>query len=1168
MVFALNVAEKPSVAKGVTEILAHGNQRRRNGIGKYNPVWEFDSRVNGENVVMKFTSVSGHLMGSDFVGEYKGWNSCDPVDLFHAPIERFTAANMEDIEKNLQRESRGAKYLVLWLDCDREGENIAFEVMSVCLKINPNMIVLRAHFSSLNERDIYRAMETLTPPNELDSLAVETRMELDLRIGAAFTRYLTLRYQPKFEGLQDSLISYGPCQFPTLGFVVDRYWKIQNFLVEDFWTIQCTVELEGSYADFNWSRIRLYDSMCTLSIYLNCMDDLKATVTSVDAQPKRKYRPFPMTTVELQKQAARKLRISSDETMKIAEKLYQAGWISYPRTETDVFQDGTDFQSLIQMQTNDPGWGQYATDLLDQDKFLPPKKGKSNDNSHPPIHPTKYTTGLNGREKELYTYIVRHFLACCSKDAIGQETTVTIDIAGEKFTTKGLMVQETNWLDVFPYEKWTDRSIPNFKEGTTFVPTSFEVHQGQTVPPSLLSEAELITMMHENGIGTDATIAQHIQTIQNRGYAEKDKAALFVPTTLGVALVGGYNAIGLELSKPELRAETERDMVAISRGTKTKEQVLQSALDAYQRIFMQAIERAATMDEAFKKYFNVQGTQFDEETRNFSACGKCNGKMSIRSKGDRTRVLFCATCTSSYPLPPMGQVTPLDQRCPLCNFQPEKSLYSICPYCRNHPPADQVDPDKMSRPFNCFMCAAKCPLAKKQNDKPVRLCPLCKTSQMVLRKKKDGGVFLGCKGYPACNHAIWLPQGCVSATVTDTVCRVCHPSPIHHLRMEFLPTSSIATTYDTDQLTGCIGGCDKVLSDLLEQNNKGPLYTTTRDRASPAPAPKNSLPPPSKSQGGTSSTTFNGGTLNYNTINHSNRHTNHTTNHATNPSTTKRHAPVEYEEEEPTVKKRPNNHSYGNPPPSRDAGNNSCFSCGQPGHFSSNCPNKKGGNSGGNSYSGKSNSNGNHDDDGEEVLCPGHQEPCVKRTVNREGDNKGRKFWVCAKPQGEQCPNSFKWADEESTRGNGNFSKSSKTSDFSSSGGGASGACFNCNKPGHYSSNCPEKNNNGGRSYSGSGKTGGFGSGNNNNNSSSGSCYKCGQPGHFANNCPEGGSNSNSGRGDYSSGKKFGGKSNGPSAMPGRPQFSPQKPKSESGGGRKCSNCGQTGHNKRNCPNG
>lgn len=96
-------------------------------------------------------------------------------------------------------------------------------------------------------------MQTLTAPNANDSMAVDARMEIDLRVGAAFTRFQTMRFRNKFQGntckcvadslgLSESIISYGPCQFPTLGFVVDRYWKIQNFIPEDFWTIECSIK--------------------------------------------------------------------------------------------------------------------------------------------------------------------------------------------------------------------------------------------------------------------------------------------------------------------------------------------------------------------------------------------------------------------------------------------------------------------------------------------------------------------------------------------------------------------------------------------------------------------------------------------------------------------------------------------------------------------------------------------------------------------------------------------------------------------------------------------------------------------------------------------------------------------------------------------------------------
>jgi DNA topoisomerase-3 len=242
--------------------------------------------------------------------------------------------------------------------------------------------------------------------------------------------------------LSDTYISYGPCQFPTLGFVVDRYWRIEKFVYQDFWEIKCSVSKQDNdgnptIANFNWKRNRLFDHNACLAIYEIIMESPTATVIQVTSKPKRKFRPFPLTTVELQKLASKKLRISSEATMDVAEKLYQQGLISYPRTETDSFQAGTDFQALIRLQTQDNTWGAYATSLLEENKFFPPKAGKNNDNSHPPIHPTKSAPNLQGSEKAIYELVTRHFLACCSDDAQGHETVVEIDISGERFTTKG-----------------------------------------------------------------------------------------------------------------------------------------------------------------------------------------------------------------------------------------------------------------------------------------------------------------------------------------------------------------------------------------------------------------------------------------------------------------------------------------------------------------------------------------------------------------------------------------------------------------------------------------------------------------------------------------------------------------------------------------------------------
>ncbi|KAK3741507.1 hypothetical protein QZH41_002967 [Actinostola sp. cb2023] len=138
-----------------------------------------------------------------------------------------------------------------------------------------------------------------------------------------------------------------------------------------------------------------------------------AVVTGTSSRPKSKWRPVALDTVELEKLASRKMRINAKETMKIAEKLYNKGFISYPRTETNMFPSSLNLVELIEKQTQDQEWGGFATGVLTQGPN--PRQGRKTDNAHPSIHPTNYTNNLQGNEKRVYEFIVHHFLACCSK---------------------------------------------------------------------------------------------------------------------------------------------------------------------------------------------------------------------------------------------------------------------------------------------------------------------------------------------------------------------------------------------------------------------------------------------------------------------------------------------------------------------------------------------------------------------------------------------------------------------------------------------------------------------------------------------------------------------------------------------------------------------------------
>ncbi|CAN1250040.1 DNA topoisomerase 3-alpha [Linum perenne] len=529
MITVLNVAEKPSVAKSVAGILSRNQARMREGRSRYNKIYEFNYTINGQPCHMLMTSVTGHLMEMDFDDRFRKWHSCDPADLYQAPIRKFVPEDKLDIKRSLEEEARKCQWLVLWLDCDREGENIAFEVVEVCRTANSRLTIRRARFSSLIDREIHQAVQNLVAPNQLFSDAVDARQEIDLRIGASFTRFQTMLLRDKFviTSAQDErnlVLSYGPCQFPTLGFIVERYWEIQSHEPEEFWTINCTYNSDEGIATFNWIRGHLFDYVSAVALYEMCVEEPTATVTKVQQQEKLKYPPYPLSTIELEKRSSRYFHMSSERTMKVAEELYQSGFISYPRTETDSFSSRTELQAIAQEQAGHPHWGSYAQRLLDPEAGLwrNPGSGGHDDKAHPPIHPTKYSAG---------------------------ETNWSQD-------------HHKNYLDVYRFESWGNSVLPTFAHGQQFIPATLTLDSGVTRPPPLLSEADLLGCM--------------------------DK---------GEALVMGYDEMGYELWKPNLRSMMEYDMKEVSVGHKSKADVLAACLQQMKACFLDAkVNRIKLLD--------------------------------------------------------------------------------------------------------------------------------------------------------------------------------------------------------------------------------------------------------------------------------------------------------------------------------------------------------------------------------------------------------------------------------------------------------------------------------------------------------------------------------------------------------------------------------------------
>jgi DNA topoisomerase III len=393
--------------------------------------------------------------------------------------------------------------------------------------------------------------------------------------------------------------------------------------------------------EFNWLRNRLFDKACCEALLVICQADGQAKITNVLQKPKNKWRPQPMDTIELEKTGSRKLKLPAQTIMKIAEKLYTQGLISYPRTETNKFSKDMNLRPLVEIQAQHPEWGEFANRVLEWGPN--PRNGNKSDQAHPPIHPTKFNATLQGNEKRVYELVCRHFLACVSRDAVGSETIVSATIANEEFTATGLIILERNYLDVYPYDKWTGKEIHHYEVGQVFTPTELGLHEGSTSPPELLTEADLIALMDRHGIGTDATHAEHIEKIKQREYINIIEGIYLVPGSLGMGLVEGYEMMNLQLAEPRLRAGLEVDLKAICEGRKNPQEVLAEQVQKYKECYQIITREAKELDKALGNRFNQLplaaaqdiNTNIPAAIQNLFKCPVCrNSHMHIKQKRD------------------------------------------------------------------------------------------------------------------------------------------------------------------------------------------------------------------------------------------------------------------------------------------------------------------------------------------------------------------------------------------------------------------------------------------------------------------------------------------------------------------------------------------------------
>jgi DNA topoisomerase IA len=518
----LMIAEKPSIAKSLSEALSSHPKMRKMGRGS--SLFQFDGYFHNIKANFTVSSVMGHVYGADFMKQHNKWDSIDYLDLYDVPIEKNEANPKTKIPETLNRLARGKDIICLWLDCDKEGENICYEVLYNCYPyMNPKNYqqVYRAKFSSLTKQDLKAAFNKISEhPNSYESQSVDARQVIDLKIGVSFTRFLTSAILPGLKNTDLKLLSYGPCQTPTLWFCVNRQNEIDKFRSKEYFRV--LIEIIHSKSKHNvYYRDHIHEKTKLNEFMKSVKGTETAKVVNVNTNTSVKQPPVGLNTVQMLRVASSYLKMSPHQTMVVAERLYTMGYVTYPRTETTKYASTFDFQKTINDYINHPTFGKNVAAL--SKGYRKPALRGVDVGDHPPITPARVATqnDLKGDYWALYEYITSTFFASIA-DAAEYETKVyQLDVNGHIFQCDSMAITKPGFLAFMPWKaSGYTKDFPVLQRDSVINIVNITYESKWTEPPGHLSESDLIKLMEQNKIGTDASMPVHIENICSRNYVK------------------------------------------------------------------------------------------------------------------------------------------------------------------------------------------------------------------------------------------------------------------------------------------------------------------------------------------------------------------------------------------------------------------------------------------------------------------------------------------------------------------------------------------------------------------------------------------------------------------------------------------------------------------------
>jgi len=631
----------------------------------------------------------------------------------------------EKVVAELKTLANKSSEVLLATDPDREGEAIAWHIAEATGLKKPKRVV----FHEITKDAVTEAVKH---PRDIDDnlkTAQEARRVLDRLVGYDLSGLIwkKVRYG----------LSAGRVQSPALRIIMEREREIRNFNQETFWTINADLKGTKNVQFTVTCTEEPRDQKIVEDILTKAKKDTWEVIDIKESEVKRSARP-PFITSTLQQSASSRLAYAPSKTMSIAQKLYEAGLITYMRT------DSTNLSIVAQKQIESVVTKKFGKELYEPKVFA--KKSKNAQEAHEAIRPTdfsKETAGNTDEQKRLYKLIWSRTVSSQMLDAkILRTKAITNNKTGiPDFIVNGSRIIFEGWIKADPHAKSDDVIIPEIKNGEKLQFVSVNSTEKQTEPPTRYSEAGLVKELEKRGIGRPSTYASIIKTIEDRGYVEKINKALH-PTDTGDVVSTFLENNFMEYINDSFTAEMEDKLDDISNG---KAEYVKTLKEFYTP-FLKAVKSKEKIDKI---------TSLGDAPKEF-VCPICGSEMEIKL-GKSGKFMSCKKfpeCSGARTIEGKAMEGPKDtgKICPKCGvgkMMERESRFGKFIACSNYPKCKHIENSEAE--------------AEARDTKVA--CPECKKGTMVERRGRFG-IFYSCSNYPDCKNI-------TKTKPTGALCSIC-----------------------------------------------------------------------------------------------------------------------------------------------------------------------------------------------------------------------------------------------------------------------------------------------------------------------------------------------------------------------------------------------------------